>query len=109
MNTRKIQIAKVPDIYDVGANITVGKTFIYVDRSVIDIANGRNFQFARRPFAGATRVKFVAGEGGADFGEFWAPPVAENGWYIYLCRDKSIKYLGIGERTRQFSVWFKPI
>jgi hypothetical protein len=64
-----------------------------------------NFKFARRPFAGATKLVFKR-YGFLAF-EAFDVPLHFSTHFPWLCADECYTILGVGKKTMQFSLWVK--
>ena len=105
-NTRRIHKATVDsgwlDIDRGTENSLTTNVYNNVERLV----EGRPFKFARRAFAGATRINltFDADAGYEEGGCF-----ASTEPKVWLCAAKCRLLLGVGPRTKKFSLWYKVV
>ena len=106
-NTRRIHTA-IPDSrsYISLDRGTASSTCVNVYYNVTNVVNERPFKFARRSFAGATRLNFVYSihVGYGDDGCFVSTEPK-----VWLCASKCHQVLGVGYRTKKFSLWYKVI
>lgn len=111
MNTRRIQRGKVLYSTSIAVNgneIEVSDEITeylgytgYEDENVVC-----RFRFARRPFAGATRIFFKeCPETHKHYAGFSSNPGRRND--LWLCKQKCHSILRVGRRTKQFSLWVK--
>jgi hypothetical protein len=113
MNTRKIHtIDRSPNFdcvrIDRGAvKGAENEREIVVHRNVIQLIGLTGAKFARRQFAGATKLTFA-----------WRNVPTYDIWYgravfesdnLWLCADTARKVLNLGKQTKTFSLWYKRV
>ena len=60
-----------------------------------------------RPLKGARKVHFSSqATWSSSFGEFFSS--RRNG-ELYLCREKTVKVLGVKKTTKSFDIWVRPV
>ena len=115
MNTRKIQTCRITGLQSM--SIEGEKDYQNISMSVseflgYDLNNNSpqtiRFQFAWRPFAGATRATFHDGIGWFESAD---TTYVVNGRKlgVRICKAEAYTVLGIGKRTKKFSLWYKKI
>ena len=98
---RRIQRAEVRD-FDL---IMIGGRDIAVDPGVVDLVHNNDFLFARRPFKGARAVIFKLDQEYTDF----VNRRLDCGFGVSLCVPACQRILGVGRRTKKFTLYFKEI
>ena len=104
MRSRKIHKAMLtPNDFYIECPSIVSDSILLFGSTVdnIRIAFGNKFSFALRPFSGATRFVFVKDNAELDY------VYLDDTLTLRLCCGKVWRYLGIGKRTKQFSIWVK--
>lgn len=106
-NTRRIHTARPESrLYISLDRGTENSVCVNVYNNVTDVVNERPFKFARRSFAGATRLNFVYNQL-AGYGMDGCFVSTEP--KVWLCASKCHQILGVGRRTKKFSIWYKVI
>jgi len=114
MKTRKIQSAYLKP-YKQGRReaIVLNGHSIHMDYTICEYLRGENsefqpvhFKFALRKFPKAKRLVFEANTDEYNFYIFECFPNRTPG-VLWLCRKQCLTILGIGEKTKKFSIWVR--